>query len=150
MSTPESAAPKLFTIEEINDLIPSLSRLVAEQLALQGEIERGLAALARSSGGLPNSIEVDESDDPELAQLKRELKDRILQYETGWGKVQTLGAVIKDPQIGLLDFYGSLDGRLVCLCWRYGEKSLGFYHDLEAGYAGRRPIEPETRARLLN
>jgi hypothetical protein len=61
-----------------------------------------------------------------------------------------MGVLIKDPQIGLLDFYGRIDGRLVYLCWRYGEEALGYYHELEAGFAGRRPLARETREKLLN
>ena len=79
-----------------------------------------------------------------------ELRDRIACYQEGWQRVQELGAVVKDPQIGLLDFYGRIEGRLVWLCWRYGEDALGYYHELEAGYSGRRPLGPETRDRLLN
>jgi hypothetical protein len=82
--------------------------------------------------------------------MKTELRRRIAHYEDGWRHVQELGAVVKDPQIGLVDFYGRIEGRLVWLCWRYGEESLRYYHELEAGYSGRQPLRPETRARLLN
>jgi len=64
--------------------------------------------------------------------------------------VQTLGGVIKDPQTGLVDFYGRIEGRLVWLCWRYGEDSLGYFHELESGYAGRKPLTPDVRRQLLN
>jgi hypothetical protein len=36
------------------------------------------------------------------------------------------------------------------LCWRYGEDSLCYYHELEAGYPGRRPLTPDVRRQLLN
>ncbi len=145
-----TTASRVFTIEEVEALIPRLSQIVGMQLFQQSEIERGLAELARILGGLPESLELGTDDAPEAARLKRDLSQRILRYESGWREVQELGALVKDPQIGLLDFYGHVDGRLVHLCWRYGEDTLCYFHDLEAGYAGRRPLRTDARQRLLN
>jgi hypothetical protein len=142
-------SPRVFTIEEVEALIPTLAHLVTAQLEQQGDIEQRLAELARLAGGLPRSLDDEPSDGSDVARLKRELRDRIACYEEGWRKVTELGAVIKDPQIGLVDFYGRIDGRLVWLCWKYGEESLGYYHELETGYSGRRPLAP-VRERLLN
>jgi hypothetical protein len=142
--------PRVFTIEEVNSLIPELSQLVGQQLLEQSEIERRLAELARLLGEMPRSLDATPDDSSDVKRLKRELAGRIQEYETGWRKVTDLGAVVKDPQIGLVDFYGRLEGRLVWFCWRYGEESLGYYHDLEAGYGGRRPLGPQAREKLLN
>ena len=46
--------------------------------------------------------------------------------------------------------YGRVDGKLVWLCWRYGEDSLGYYHELTAGYSGRRPLSADVRRKLVN
>jgi hypothetical protein len=142
--------PRIFTIAEVDALIPQLSALVGRQLLSQSEIERDLAELARVAGGLPRSLEPDTADSDAVVQLKCELRARIAEYEAGWSDVQALGAVIKDPRIGLVDFYGRIDGKVVCLCWRYGEECLGYYHELDAGYAGRRPLGAGVRDRLLN
>jgi hypothetical protein len=144
------SSPRVYTIEEINGMIPRLSQLVGQQLLEQSEIEQRLAELARLGGGLPGSLEPGDGDQADVLKLKSDLRGRIARYEAGWREVQSLGAVVKDPQIGLLDFYGQVDGKLVWLCWRYGEDSLGYYHDLEAGYSGRRPLKSELRERLLN
>jgi hypothetical protein len=146
----DSAEQRVFTISEVNALIPALSTLVGEQLREQSEIEQGLAELMRMTGKPPRSLEDKQSDTPEVARLKSELRDRIARYESGWQRVQAWGGVIKDPQTGLVDFYGRVDGRLVWLCWRYGEDSLGYYHDLAAGYSGRRPLSAELRRKLVN
>jgi hypothetical protein len=50
------------------------------------------------------------------------------------------GVLIKDVNIGLLDFPALKDGREVYLCWQYGEGEIAFWHEIEAGYAGRQPI----------
>src|SRR5215510_1363423 len=142
------AEPRIFTIDEVEALIPTLNQLVGRQLIDQSEIEKRLGELARLTGKIPRSLDSSPDDTSEIERLKRELREQVSRYEQGWRAVQELGAVVKDPQVGLLDFYGRIDGRLVWLCWRYGETSLGWYHDLEAGYAGRKPLKAETRARL--
>lgn len=143
-------APRVFTIAEVNALIPALSALVGQQLLEQSAIEQGLAELTRLTGETPRSLEPAESDAPEVVRLKRELRQRVARYELGWRRVQAMGGVVKDPQAGLVDFYGRIDGRLVWLCWRYGEEAIGYYHDLDAGFSGRRPLTPEVRRVLLN
>lgn len=141
---------RVFTISEVNALIPALSTLVGDQLREQADIEHGLAELTRLSGAGRPSLDVTEHDSISMARLKHELKKRISRYEAGWEHIQSLGAVVKDPQIGLVDFYGRVGGKLVWLCWRYGEDKLGYYHELDVGYPGRRPLNSSERAQLLN
>ncbi|MEO8901424.1 MAG: DUF2203 domain-containing protein [Polyangiaceae bacterium] len=141
---------RVFTISEVNALIPALSSLVGDQLREQSEIEHGLAELTRLSGATPNSLEGSANDRKDVLKLKLDLKTRIEHYEAGWQRVKSLGGVIKDPQSGLVDFYGRVGEKLVWLCWRYGEDTLGYYHDLESGYPGRRPLTVEVRRHLLN
>ena len=50
------------------------------------------------------------------------------------------GVQIKDINIGLLDFSATRDGREVYLCWQYGEDDIAYWHEVDAGYAGRQPI----------
>jgi hypothetical protein len=150
MERAQMSLQRVFTISEVNALIPTLSTLVGDQLREQSEIEHGLAELTRLIGKNPDSLDESETDIPEVSRMKHDLKRRIERYESGWQRVQTLGGVVKDPQIGLVDFYGRIDGKLVWLCWRYGEDALGFYHDLEAGYPARRPLTPDVRRQLLN
>jgi len=146
----EAIAQRVFTISEVNALIPALSSLVGEQLREQSEIEHGLAELMRLTGEPPRSLAPTGRDSAEVNRLKGDLRSRISRYETGWQCVQKWGGVIKDPQTGLVDFYGRVDGKLVWLCWRYGEDSLGYYHELTAGYSGRRPLSAEVRRKLVN
>lgn len=141
---------RIFTPSEVEALIPRLSELVERQLLMQSEIEECLAELARRGGGLPKTLEPQPEDPEEIARLKCELVERMTSYDDGWQEVLALGAVVKDPQIGMVDFYGRIEGRLVWLCWRYGEETLRYFHELDSGYSGRKPLKPETRTRLLN
>jgi hypothetical protein len=146
----QTEAQRVFTISEVNALIPALSSLVQDQLREQSEIEHGLAELVRLTGEPPRSLQIAGRDSSEVVRLKHDLKKRIARYETGWQRVQKWGGVIKDPQAGLVDFYGRVDGKLVWLCWRYGEDTLGYYHELTAGYSGRRPLSADVRRKLVN
>jgi hypothetical protein len=143
-------APRIFSIAEANALIPSLSALVADQLREQSEIEQGLAELTRLTGRAPRSLALNSEDSNEVGRLKQSLRERVRRYESGWEEVQRLGCVVKDPRIGLVDFYGRIEGRTVWLCWRYGEDSIGYYHDLDAGFSGRRALTPAVRRTLVN
>jgi hypothetical protein len=145
-----SSTPRVFTISEVNALIPSLSIVVAQQLREQSDIEQGLAELTRRLGESPLSLDVQPTDEAEVRRLKLDLRRRIGRYEHGWTQVRAIGGVVKDPQIGLVDFYGRIEGRVVWFCWRYGEDSLGYFHEIDAGYRGRRPLSPSVRKNLLN
>jgi hypothetical protein len=141
---------RVFTLEAANALVPTLSELVGRQLERRSAIEQLLAKLGRELGDVPERIVLDPADPPEVRAMKRELVGRIEEYRSGWRKVEETGAVLKDPRIGLLDFYGTVDGKLVWLCWKYGETEVGFYHALEEGFSGRKPIADGMRQRLLN
>ena len=58
-------------------------------------------------------------------------------------QVQDMGIEIKDLTIGLIDFTALRDGREVYLCWKYGEGEIQFWHEIEAGFAGRQIIDWE-------
>jgi hypothetical protein len=55
-------------------------------------------------------------------------------------RIQELGVLIKDVNTGLLDFPSLRDGKLVYLCWRYGEDDIRFWHEVDSGFAGRQSI----------
>lgn len=142
--------PKIFTVEEVDALIPELSRRVAAQLALGAEIERIVKQLSRETGEPVASLEPRPGEAASAQALRAKLSDCVGRYEEGWRDIQGLGAVVKDTTMGLIDFCGHLDGRLVWLCWRYGEDNLGYYHELDTGFAGRRALGQAVRTRMLN
>jgi hypothetical protein len=144
------AEPRLFTLEEANALVPTLHRLVGRQMLRQSEIEDRLRQLTRAAGQVPRDLQIEDADPPEVRKLKADLMERIAAYEEGWQEVAALGAVVKDTRTGLVDFYGRVDGRAVWLCWRYGEERIDFFHELDSGFASRKPLSPATRQKLLN
>lgn len=143
-------SPNVFSLEAVNALVPRLRLLVGEQMDRRAEIERRLERLAGVLGEVPDRIQVEDDDSPDVQQLKRELIERVDAYQKAWHAVEDMGAVLKDPRIGLVDFYGEVDGKLVWLCWKYGEDAVTHYHALDEGFSGRKPIEATMRRRHLN
>ena len=142
---------RVFTLEAVNALVPELSTAVGRQIARRGTIESLVAELRRELGGeVPERIVMDPADPTGVRMLKRDLVAELEAYKAGWQAVEEMGAVLKDPRLGLLDFYGEVDGRLCWLCWRYGESECGFYHALNEGFSARRPIGASVKSRLLN
>jgi hypothetical protein len=154
--TPDPAGIRVFSLEEVNALVPRLRDMVGQQIDIGQEIQRRVAELYALIGSEESAVGAEVVDitvypeDSEAARrLKRELSVLIGRYKQGWRDVQELGAVVKDTNTGLLDFYGRVDDRLVWLCWKYGEESIDFYHELDAGFSGRKPLAP-VRKHLLN
>lgn len=141
---------RVFTLEAVNALVPELQARVGRQLERRSQIELLLVRLGRELGDVPERIVLDPADPAEVRDLKRNLVRRIEEYRAGWREVEEMGAVLKDPRIGLLDFMGEVDGKRVWLCWKYGETECGFYHALEEGFSGRKPIGHSVRTRHLN
>lgn len=138
------------SLEEVNALVPELSRVVAEQLERRRSIEGMLDDLANASGQRRGDVTPREGDVPAVRDAKRSLLAAIERYHAGWTRVERLGGVLKDPQHGLIDFYGKVDGRTVWLCWKYGENQVSHFHSLHEGFASRKRIEDASRRILLN
>ena len=141
---------RVFSLEAVNALVPQLSQCVGRQLDRRATIEGLLERLREVAGVVPERIMIDPADPTDLRELKQELVSHLEAYRDGWREIEGMGAVLKDPRQGLLDFYGEVDGKLVWLCWKYGEAECGHYHALEEGFASRRAINTSVKNRLLN
>ncbi|MGD0678603.1 MAG: DUF2203 domain-containing protein [Polyangiaceae bacterium] len=142
--------PAVFTLEEVNALVPRLNAHIGAQMSRRTDIEQRLARLSERIGGVPEAIRLEDTDPPDVHAMKEELLGRVEEYQTAWRQLEELGAVLKDARLGLLDFYGRVDGTLVWLCWKFGEDAVTHYHALDEGFAGRKPIQPMMRNRHLN
>jgi hypothetical protein len=127
----QPAFDKLFTVEEANALLPTLKSLlddVAFHRRSLGEkapqLEPILLAAATNGGG-----KVGSEYGVEAYRLYRAVQ-----------RIQELGVLLKDLDTGLLDFPHEKDGRIVFLCWHPPEERVEYWHEIEAGYAGRTPL----------
>ena len=130
--------PRLFSVDEANAILPDLLPLVAtmrEDAAALRELQaplRELADRATSAGGIR------PTDDERQAHLSACRHEHSLERIVD--ELAELGVHIKDPERGLLDFPSVREGELVELCWIYGEDRVAYWHPLNEGFAGRRPI----------
>ena len=70
----------------------------------------------------------------------RTVSEGFVELRSALGELQAVDVVLRDLERGLVDFPSLREGREVYLCWEEGEQSIGFWHDLEDGHAGRRPL----------
>jgi hypothetical protein len=132
-------APRYFTPDEANaaldELRPLAERMVArrKQLVAAQESRATLGAQVGTNGGDLTPADFVEAD-AELERTATELAEAVEQ-------IQALGVLIKDLDQGLLDFPARLGDEEVLLCWRLGEDRVAFYHGIEEGFAGRKPLE---------
>ena len=91
------------------------------------------ARMSRQVEELFEDLRVDRGS-PVLSELTQDFAaiERLI------GEIQGYGCVIKDLNVGLLDFLAERDGREVYLCWRFGEDKIEYYHVLHTGFQGRR------------
>ena len=144
--------PQIFTLEEANSLVPQLRTLVGQQLARRADIEDRLKSLAEATGEMPTEIAPPEPNDtPAVRELKQELLERIGRYQEAWSEVERLGAVVKDPRVGLVDFYGHVEGKAVWLCWKYRRgRDRALPRARRRFRSARKPIGASIKRRLLN
>lgn len=140
MSGNSDRPAKLFTISEANAALPLVRAIVRDIVALSQSIVDRRTRLdhlkARHRAG-PSDLPAYAD---ELEQAERELA-RDLQQLRGYAEeLEQLGVELKSAPDGLIDFPSMMDGRLVYLCWKYGEPEVMYWHELDAGYAGRQPL----------
>lgn len=123
---------RLFTIEEANALLPAIEPRVAELLAIRQRISKRQPALARVIHNEPRTNGGNRAASDTVVDLER--------FERLINEINSRGCLLKDVNTGLIDFPAEIGGRVVYLCWQYGEDEVSWWHDLEAGYAGRQPL----------
>ncbi len=72
-----------------------------------------------------------------------ELLQHFQRLETGVKGIISMGIIVKDVDEGIIDFLGKRNGREIYLCWRYGEDDIAYWHNIEAGFDGRRPLDSD-------
>lgn len=138
MAQEEYKPAKIFTIEQANACLPLVRSIVSDMVGLAREMIERRQRLDQLTSGRDTSKADLYSE--ELVQIEEELEkdtERLLGYAE---ELRELGVEPKGAAEGLVDFPHQLDGRLVYLCWKFNEPEILFWHDLEAGFAGRRPL----------
>jgi hypothetical protein len=123
--------PQYFTIQEANEALQIIRPLMDEVQVIRQKIlenqPEAWPAIEKSAGNGGNRT---------LSNLVKDFEklDALVH------QIQDTGAQIKDINTGLLDFSAQKNGREVYLCWQHGEDDIQYWHEIEAGIAGRQPI----------
>lgn len=127
-----------FTLDEANGLLPRVRPLVERMVELNGRLgdaERRRAELVgriASNGG-----DITPGD---VATVTADVAEQRTQLAAVVTEIQELGVLVKDLETGLVDFPSEREGEEILLCWRLGEGEIAFWHGLEEGFAGRKPV----------
>jgi hypothetical protein len=129
---------KLYSVDDVNQLLPQVIARWETVMQLRSQL-KGLYQELEAAGAPPGQPAPADAS-PKVARdravfdgLADALKDEV-------EAISATGCVIRDIESGLCDWEGEHEGRVVWLCWRYGERECGWFHELDAGFRGRRPI----------
>lgn len=141
-----------FTVEEANALLPHVRAVLERLSALRRDAERRRRKLEVLEVLWGAEVENPENPDhDEFLDHRRSLSAAAEGLERAVHE-DLIGRGIRFPvgglRHGLVDFPTTLDGRWIYLCWRRGEPEVGHWHEVDGGYAGRRPITPSLRSRM--
>ncbi len=139
---------RYYDIDAANAAIPALDGIVgvlreqrAELVRLRDEVLANGAGGEGAPAGVSaptGSGEAPISSDLRLIRLR--MQGLIDQMAAGVARIDALGLTLRDIERGLVDFPALVSGRQVWLCWKHGEGSIGWWHDLDTGFDGRRAL----------
>ena len=129
---------RYFTVDEANDALgevrPLTEELVGHRRALV-ELQERQSALTTRIAGNGGNVEPHE-----LEEVQELLDEEVAGIARCVARIHEAGALVKDLDAGLVDFPATRDGQDVLLCWRLGESEIGFWHGVDEGFSGRKPL----------
>ena len=151
---------RYYAIDAANAAIPVLDGILdvlAEQRAELVRLRDEVLAAGSGAGDGATTAVADRANRPEAPEIMREapldppiaddlrltrlrMQGLIDQMAAGVARIDALGLTLRDIEHWLVDFPALVSGRQVWLCWQRGEKAIGYWHGLETGFSGRRPL----------
>lgn len=124
---------RTYTIDEANALLPEVRAVLLQLAVEQRRLEKAHAEL---HARLDRDAAADGSEAAQLEARVTEISEGIRSLEA---HLNGLGVVLRDVEMGLVDFPGHRDGRRIWLCWRLSDPRVAFWHPTDEGYASRKP-----------
>ena len=134
---------RYFSIDEANAQVPELTRALLATLQLRARL-KSLYKKLDDAGYAPEGEAfpiVVKRAPPEVTRDRGIFKAMVEALREQVNAVQALGCTIKDLETGLVDWWAREGDRDVLLCWRLGEPTVAHWHEPDAGFAGRRPLD---------
>ena len=133
-------ADKYFKIHEAQELLPMIGVYLEQARdqkqkvdGLNEELSQAAARIMVLGGSIPPHND--------LSRKKTELDDFATRVQESVSRILETGCLIKDLDEGLVDFPSLLNGEEIYLCWKLGEKRIEFWHGVQEGFAGRKPLD---------
>ena len=143
-------ADRTFTLDEAQSLLPVLESLLrtainAKKVVDEADAEQqALQHRVFLNGGMFLDIVPLARRKAERAKAEQRVKDAL-------AEIDSIGVQVKDLNIGLLDFPCEVEGQIILLCWKLGEKAITHWHGLQEGFAGRKLIDQRiAKAKKVN
>ena len=143
-------ADRSFTLDEAQSLLPVLESLLrtainAKKVVDEADAEQqALQHRVFLNGGMFLDIVPLARRKAERAKAEQRAKDAL-------AEIDSIGVQVKDLNIGLLDFPCEVEGKIILLCWKLGEKAITHWHGVQEGFAGRKPIDQRiAKAKKVN
>src|ERR1700726_5120572 len=131
---------RTFPLDEAQTLLPVLESLLRSAIGgkkIMEEVEAEMQALNHRiflNGGTHVDVVALSRRKAERAKAEQRAKDAL-------AEIDSIGVQVKDIDIGLLDFPCEVEGQIILLCWKLGEKSITHWHGTQEGFAGGKPID---------
>ncbi len=137
-NTKQKFTKKHFTITEAEKMLPSIGRILKRTIKLNKALD------------LLSSIEIEVYDDDynnlrRVTKLNKQFHKLSYEFYSNIEKIEDMGCIINDLEIGIIDFYSIFEGKEIFLCWKLGESKIKFWHESDCSYIARKPILDLTK-----
>jgi hypothetical protein len=129
-----------FTVDAANRTLPLIRRIVSDAVR---DYWRWQDKVREYEEVAANRVPGEPGDDAE--RLEREAQQLARAIDGYLGEIRQHGVEMKGFDPGLVDFPAEIDGKPVLLCWQLGEESVQYFHEEDAGFAGRQPLPSTSR-----
>ena len=132
--------PRFFTLEQAEKVLPDVDSAIRRVISLKAEYEtmqsewQSFSERLAATGGM-------RVDRAHVVEQRNGREQTALALKQAVDKVHEFGCLVKDLDIGLIDFPTLFQGEEVYLCWKLGERGIQFWHGVTEGFRGRKPID---------
>ena len=122
-----------FTVEEAEKLLPQVDKKIEKLMDLQEEIS------------IMDNFRVEYKDDSIennilILELNKNYHSKLSEFYKELEELARMGAIVKDLNNGIVDFYSKYEDKDILLCWKFEEKKIAFWHEANKGYDSRKPV----------
>jgi len=133
---------RYFTLQEATRLLPEVERVLREALRSKAEYQDAENELRSATQRVMMLGGVDLDRDA-FAGVRRRREAAAGRLRESMREIGEIGCLVKDLDIGLIDFPTLFRGVEVYLCWKLGEPEIAFWHGVDEGFRGRKPIDQD-------